>query len=396
MQEKYIDLLLQKCIDKNNPYLFINYDIQNEDFIDKLVIRAKELGIREIYLDKNDIYKEHEILKSISYEQIENHPYFNRSLWNEYAKKDCSFLLFRTLFPGVMDDIEPEKIARAEYVKRNTSYFFRNKQLAYQISWCMAALPSKLWAEKIFGKNDGSVDKLWYFIFKICMVDKENPEENWNEFISKNQIMINKLNNLKLKYLYYKNKLGTDLRIELLEDVIWHDAFSRGIVNMPSYEIYTTPHYLKTDGVVYSSMPLYYNGALIDELFLEFKEGKVINYGAKIGADVLKNIIYSDANSCYLGEVALVEDNSPISNEKIATGVTLIDENASCHLALGKGFSNSIPNGNNMTARELLENGINQSPVHVDFMIGTSDLEITGETNDGQKIKILDKGNFVI
>ena len=396
MQEKYIDLLLQKCIDKNNPYLFINYDIQNEDFIDKLVIRAKELGIREIYLDKNDIYKEHEILKSISYEQIENHPYFNRSLWNEYAKKDCSFLLFRTLFPGVMDDIEPEKIARAEYVKRNTSYFFRNKQLAYQVSWCMATLPSKLWAEKIFGKNDGSVDKLWDFIFKICMVDKENPEENWNEFISKNQMMINKLNNLKLKYLHYKNKLGTDLRIELLEEVIWHDAFSRGIVNMPSYEIYTTPHYLKTNGLVYSSMPLHYNGALIYEFFLEFKDGKVINYGAKKGEEVLKNIIYSDANSCYLGEVALVEDNSPNSNEKIATGVTLIDENASCHLALGKGFSNSIPNGNNMTAHELLENGINQSPVHVDFMIGTSDLEITGETKDGQKIKILEKGNFII
>ena len=151
---------------------------------------------------------------------------------------------------------------------------------------------------------------------------------------------------------------------------------------MPSYEIFTSPIYNKTEGTVYSSKPLIYNGALIEDFYLEFKERKVISYNAKKGKDILKSIIETDKYSCYLGEAALVEKNSPIASMNINFKTTLIDENASCHLALGTGFSECIKNGLKMTEKELREHGINNSKTHVDFMIGTPDLEITGYTID--------------
>ena len=163
---------------------------------------------------------------------------------------------------------------------------------------------------------------------------------------------------------------------------------------MPSYEIFASPIYNKTKGIVYSSMPLCYNGSIVDEFWLKFENGKVIDYSAKIGLEILKGIIESDSNSCYLGECALVENNSPISNLGLVFQTTLIDENASCHLALGSGFPECIKNGINMTDKELLENGINVSKTHVDFMIGTKDLNITGTTYDNKEIPIFIDGNY--
>ena len=199
--------------------------------------------------------------------------------------------------------------------------------------------------------------------------------------------------------MHYKNNLGTDLTVELPSDVIWNSAAgeedSNMLVNIPSYEIFTSPNYKKTSGIVYSAKPLIYGGGKIDEFYIEFKEGKVINYDAKQGKEILKQIIESDENSCYLGEVALVNNNSPISNTNLVFGTTLFDENASCHLALGDGFPDSLKEGLTMTKDELLRKGINQSKNHVDFMIGTKDLEIEAETKDGI-VQIFKDGNFVI
>ena len=165
------------------------------------------------------------------------------------------------------------------------------------------------------------------------------------------------------------------------------------LVNMPSYEVFTTPDYRYTEGIVYSSKPLLYGGGIVDDFYIKFENGKVVDYDAKVGKDILKGIIESDDNSCYLGECALVDFNSPISNTGKVFKTTLFDENASCHLALGDGFNLTIPNGINMSRDELLERGINQSNNHVDFMIGTEDLVIEAITPDGT-IKIFD-GNFI-
>ena len=202
--------------------------------------------------------------------------------------------------------------------------------------------------------------------------------------------------------MHYTNGLGTDLFVELSDLTIWSGGAEtlkdgrEAIVNMPTIEVFTTPILSKTEGIVYSSKPLVYNGAIIDEFYLEFKEGKVVNFDAKIGKEVLKSIIEADKNSAYLGEVALVEHDSVISKSNILFYETLFDENASCHLALGAGFPTAIKEGTSKSKEELLNMGVNESDVHVDFMIGTEDLNITGITYDNKEINIFTHGKFDI
>lgn len=395
IKRKYIELLLKKCLnfDKSKS-LFIDYERINKDFVDELVLYAKGMGITDIYLNECDIEKRRDILNSISIEEIDNHPYFDNSIWDEYAKKDASFLILATEIPGVMDSVDSEKIARAGYIERKTKPLYKKKQLDYVIPWCIAALPNEYWAKDIF-KEDNTLDRFWEVLGKICMLDTNDPILSWNKHIQEKNERCKKLNDLKIKLLHYKNSLGTDLTLELPYNSCFNGSAKNGIVNMPGYEIFNSPDYRKTNGIVYSSRPLVYNGALIDEFWIRFKDGKAIDCGAQVGEDVLKNIINSDSNSCYLGECALVENDSPISNTNLVFGTTLIDENASCHLALGAGFKKCIVDGIFLSDEELLELGINVSTIHVDFMIGTPDLEITATTYDNQKVKIFENGNFV-
>ena len=227
------------------------------------------------------------------------------------------------------------------------------------------------------------------------MIDKENPKEEWTKLLNKNFKIINRLNNLNLEKLHYKNNLGTDLEIYLPDNYLYSSAKDNlCIVNMPSYEVFTSPVYNKTEGIVYASKPLIYNGGLIKDFWIKFSKGKVIDYDAKIGKELLKEIIETDNYSCFLGEAALVEKNSPIEKLNINFNTTLIDENASCHLALGRGFAECIRNGFEMSDDELFKHGINISKQHVDFMIGTDDLEITGYTKNNEEIKIFKDGKF--
>ncbi len=395
MDEKYIKLLINKCTNlKNNKILFISYSKEIKTFINKLVNYVKEIGIKDIYLEEEDINETHKKLKNITKEEIKNDPYFDKSIWDEYAKKKANFLMFETEYPHLMDDIDPQILSLAAKRKKETRPLFRKMEERCEIPWCIASYPGEMWANYLF-KEENAYDKLKQYIYKICQIDKEDPDKEWDELLTKNNKIINKLNNLSLEKLHYKNKLGTDLTIYLPEEYVYSSAKDRlCIVNMPSYEIFTSPIYNKTEGIVYSSKPLSYNGGLIEDFYLKFKEGKVIDFNAKKGKELLKEIITTDENSLYLGEAALVEKDSPINKLNINFNTTLIDENASCHLALGAGFPECIKNGLELKDEELKKKGINISKQHVDFMIGTDDLEITGITKEGKTIKIFEDGKF--
>lgn len=401
LEDKYIDLLLNRCInfDKSKS-LLINYNIENQNFIDKLVEKANEIGIYDIYLDKEDIFLKHNVLKKIEYDNIKNEKIFNKDIWDIYASKGASFLLLRSSYPGLMDDINPKKLSYATYIERTTCKIYRELQKEFKIPWCIATLPSETWAKKIFPEYDSkkAYEELFKLIFKICMVDFENPILNWNNFLSYQKTIQDKLNLLKIKKLHYKNSLGTDLHLTLPKNVIWQIAGSLGdnmLVNLPTYEIFASPDYRYTNGKVYSSRPLCYNGKIIKNFYLEFKDGKVVDYDALEGKELLGEIINSDNYSCFLGEIALVNYDSPISKLNTIFYETTIDENASCHLALGEGFGECIIKGQEMTENELLENGICQSRNHVDFMVGTNDLEIVADTEFGKKL-IMKNGNIVL
>ena len=395
MEEKYIDLLLEKCtrLNKSNS-LLINYSIEIQEFIDKLVKKVNNLGITDIYLDKFDIEKEHKILKTLTKEEIINEKVFDKSIWDTYAKKNACFLIFETEYPGIMDDVDPELLGLSAKIKRESHPIYRKMVDKCELSWCIAAYPGELWAKNIF-KESNSYELLKEAIFRMCMINKDNPIEEWTNHLN-NQGKIQKyLNNLKIKKLHYKNNLGTDLELTLPDNYLYSSALDTDvIVNMPSYEIFTSPVWNKTNGIVYASKPLMYNGGLIEDFWIKFENGKVVKYAAKKGENLLKSIIETDKQSSYLGECALVENNSPIARENLIYGTTLIDENASCHLALGRGFAECIKDGLTMSEEELLSHGINISKNHVDFMIGTPDLKIEAITKDNKIIPIFTSGNF--
>lgn len=395
MKEKYADLLLKRCLClKSTDSLFINAPIDSIEFIRILTKKAYKIGIKDIYLDLEDEELKHNELKYLSNEELRNSKSFNKKIFDTYAKKNSAFLMLCGENPDRMNDIDKDKISFTGKLLRESKPIFKEKEITYEIPWCIALIPTHSYAKKVFPNDIDSYNKLWDLILKITLCDKDNPIEEWNKKIELNTKRVEILNNLKIKSLNYSNKLGTKFSIGFTDNV-WcgTDTVSKDgrnlIVNMPSEEIFTTPNKYTANGIVYASRPLVYNGTLINNFWIKFKDGKVIDYDAEIGKDILKSIINIE-NGNYLGEVALVDKTSPIFKSNTIFYETLYDENASCHLALGQGFTECID-----TVKELNDIGFNNSLTHVDFMIGTDDLDIVAESDKG-KIKIMENGKFTI
>lgn len=396
LKRKYARLLLDALNLENKKYLFIEIPNFLNEFKDLLLEEAKNFNFNEVYVLESDPFKKHDLMKTLDQENIYKHPMFDKSIFNKYAKLDAAFLFIQSMVPDLMNDIDPDIIKNTNIHVRSTQKYFRDLYETDKLNWCIAGVPNKYWA------LDGlkiSEDELWDLILKVSLVDSEtNPIDNWNKKLDLMMNRTSKLNNYNFEYLHYTNELGTDLYVYLPKNHIWCSGKgSHGeICNLPTEEIFTSPEYLKTRGIVYNAKPLFYNNILIDDFYLEFKDGKVINYDAKVGKEILDGILTTDENSSFLGECALVSYDSPINNTSVIFKETLYDENASCHLALGMGFTECIKDGDKLTLDDLRSNGVNKSNIHVDFMIGDKSLNIKGHTYDGLDIDIMIDGNLVI
>lgn len=399
--QKYAEVLLKTClkIEKNQP-LFISCDIERIDFVRIVAEEAYKLGVKDIYFDLTDYELKHNALKNLSLEDLKKMKMFNKEEWNVYAQKDAAFLMLASVSPGLMKDIDSKKlndITMHGYETRSTFDSLRSKQVT---PWCIAAVPTYNWAKEIFKNDKDPVKKLWETIFEICLInehDSASAIKEKNKFLKK---CADKLNKYQFKTLKYTNELGTDLTIDLPKNHIWasgEETLKNGkniIVNFPSEEIFTCPDCQSANGIVYSSKPLIYNDILIDDFSITFKEGKAVACKAKKGEETLKNLIKSCPNCDQLGEVALVPYSSKISKSNLIFYETLFDENAACHLALGSSFKECLKGAVNMTDEELFSHNLNVCTNHVDFMIGTKDLQIVGFTHEGKEIKIFEKGDF--
>ena len=398
---KYANVLLKTClkVEKDQP-LLINANVERIDFVRILAQEAYKLGVKDIYYDFVDPYLKHDGLKNLDIEDLKKSSIWNKDIWNEYAKKNAAFLMLTSETPGLMKDLDPKKVNEMTVYAFNTRKVFDDMRDKSQLAWCIAAVPTEAWAKKIFPKVKNPVNKLWNKIFEICQIDKENPEQIWDEIIKQLTKTTEKLNKHSFQYLKYTNSRGTDFTIELPDKHIWASAGElinnkkRVLVNFPTLEIFTSPNKDSATGIVYSSKPLSYQGVIIDDFSIQFENGVAVSCKAKKGQNALKEMINSCENSNRLGEVALVEYSSPISESKIVFYETLYDENASCHLALGDSFPECIENGVNLSREELTERGLNKCVNHVDFMIGTEDLNISGITPDGKEVQIFKNGNF--
>ncbi len=271
--------------------------------------------------------------------------------------------------------------------------------------WCILAVPSAKWAKKVFPglRTSAAVQKLWDAILSSVRVSEDNdPVAEWAEHQKAMSEKCRKLTELDLDYLHYESKSGTDFKCWLIPGSRWEGGGSSLMdgtfftPNMPTEEVFTTPMRGKCEGTLVSTLPLSYQGNLIDKFSVTFQDGKAVSVKAEQGQALLENMIKMDEGACMLGELALVPVDSPISNSGILFYNTLFDENAACHVALGRGFNETVPGFESMTEEELKEKGVNDSIIHVDFMVGSRELNITGYTRDGRKVPIFKNGNWAL
>ncbi len=307
--------------------------------------------------------------------------------------------------PGVLNGIDAKKISEAMKVRQSKFKEASEITMANKVQWSIAAYPNVRWAKQVFPElsDEAAMEALWKAILDSVKVDEESDsialwQQHNQTFAEKKE----KLNAYNFTSLHFSNAKGTDLHVGLVERHIWAGGDEETIngirfnPNMPTEEIFTMPHKFNVHGRVVTTKPLDYNGTLIEEFTLDFKDGAVVDYSASNDYDTLKSLIEFDEGSKYIGEVALVPYNSPISMSNILFYNTLFDENASCHLALGRAYPMNVEGGTSMSQEQLDKVGSNNSMTHVDFMFGSEDMRIVGTTQSKEEVVVFEQGRYVI
>ncbi len=276
-------------------------------------------------------------------------------------------------------------------------------QMENKYKWCIAAVPGKKWAKKLFPdlRPAAAVEKLWEAILHASRADGDDPVEAWRLHNVDLKARCDYLNNLGIESLHYTSKNGTDFTVGMIPEGLFcggsEDTEGKGETfepNIPSEEVFVSPMRGKAEGIVYSTKPLSYNGQLIEDFSIRFANGKVTEVKAAKNEDLLRTIVEMDEGASYLGEVALVPYSSPINKLGFLFYNTLFDENAVCHLALGRGFTNTLRDYEKYTEEERKAMGVNDSIIHEDFMIGADDLSIVATCRDGKEVQIFKDGEW--
>lgn len=401
--EKYATLLVKTGINlKKGQILVVRSPIECAEFTRKIAEIAFKAGAGDVVINWSD-----EVFTRMRYihgpgELFSVMPSWQKEFFLSYVRQDAAFLSISASDPEAMKGVDSERIQRYTRVVNAEIGEYRERLMNNKNVWCVASVPTPAWAKKVFpdvAENE-AMEALWEAIFNAVRVNEEDPVSAWADHkkeLKKNMATLNEAN---FKQLHFTSENGTDLTIELPEGHIWlggSDYTPDGhefIANMPTEEVFTAPLRTGVNGKVVSAMPLNYNGSLIDDFELHFKDGRIVDYKAAVGQEELKSLIETDEGARYLGEVALVPYDSPISNTGILFYNTLFDENAACHLAIGKAYPVCVEGGEHLDEAGLLEKGVNDSMVHEDFMIGTKDLKIVGTKQNGEQVLVFDKGNF--
>lgn len=400
--KKYAELAVKTGVNiQKGQTLVINSPIECAKFTRLAAEYAYKAGAKDVHVEWGD-----EELALIKYmnapeETFKEFPKWKADGYEELAKNGAAFLSISASNPELLKDVDPKRIAEANKTRSIALKNYREYIMSSKVAWSVVSIPTKAWAKKVFSNlsEEEAVEKLWENIFKIVRVDKNDPVAAWDDHLKNMNEKVEFLNNKKFKKLHFISK-DTDLTIELPEKHLWAgggEYNSKGtyfVANMPTEEVFTLPLKTGVNGKVKSTKPLNYGGNLIDNFILTFKAGRIVDFSAERGYETLKKLIETDEGSHYLGEVALVPYDSPISNSNIIFYNTLFDENASCHLAFGMAYPTCIEGGSEMNEEDLEKAGANTSLNHEDFMIGSADLDIIGETQSGENMHIFKNGNW--
>lgn len=401
--EKYAELAVKVGINlKENEGLIVSGNVDTLPLARKIMQKAYELGAKHVEFLLND-----DEMTLIRYENAKDFVFDSFPQWKvdsleEMYKDNYHHIFISAPNPELLKDIDPDVVAASQ----KSASLAMSPVMKYRMTgitkWNIIAMPSIPWAKSVFPnlKEDDAIDALWEKIFQATRVDQDDPIRAWQVHDANIKKYRNFLNKKQFEKLVMTGP-GTDLEVFLAEDHFWMGGSKESlagdsyVANMPTEEVFTTPHRLKVNGKLKATKPLSLNGKLVDNFGFTFKDGKVVDFYAEKGYEVLEKLMENDEGAKYLGEVALVQDDSPISNTGILFNNTLFDENASVHFALGRAYAYAMQNGSNMTEEELEAKGANFSLIHVDFMVGGPELQVVGYEKDGAEVLLFKDGNWV-
>ncbi|HET7626785.1 MAG TPA: aminopeptidase [Bacillales bacterium] len=402
--EKYAELVVRigNNVQKGQT-LLVHAPIETIGFVRKIAEKAYEAGAKHVYFDWEDDVIKRTKFELAPDEAFHEYPEWKAKWFEELAENGATFLNIRTPNPDLLTGIDSKKISAANKAEAQAIADYKDARMKDKVSWCVISAATKEWALKVFPDlpEDEALEKLWETIFKMTRVDREDPVAAWSEHQSALNEKVNYLNEKKFRKLHYTAP-GTDLTIELPEGHLWVGGAGPNedgvdfFANIPTEEVFTMPLKTGANGKVTNTKPFNYHGSLIDGFTLTFENGRIVECQAETGEEILENLIDTDEGSHYLGEMALVPYDSPISQSGLIFYNTLYDENASCHLAIGKAYPSTLEGGSKMSAEQLKDRGANNSLVHEDFMIGSADLDIDGITDNGETVPLFRNGNWVI
>lgn len=399
----YAELLVRRGVAiRPGQELVVTAPVEAAPFARTLVERAYESGAGHVTLVWSD-----DVISRLEYdncplERFEELPSWKAEQMNSLARTGAAFLWLAGADPDAMLGVDPAKPAARALASHRQCEDYRHGIDFGENPWCIGGVPVVAWARKVFpGYSDHEATyRLWEAILDTARVVDDDPESAWethNAALAKSK---RQLNEARYVALHYTSENGTDLTIGLPAAHVWEGGAARtkdGVSffpNIPTEEVFTSPDRTRADGVVHSVLPLVHNGSVVRDFWLRFDGGKVVDFGAEQGEQVLRHILETDEGARRLGECALISKNTPIRQSGLLFYNTLYDENASCHLALGMGFPDCYEGGVDMSKEELLAAGVNESAQHVDFMIGADDLNVCGITVSGEEVPVFVHGQW--
>ena len=402
--KKYAALIVKCGLNvQKGQEVIIRCDLDQPDFVAMCVEECYKCGAERVKVDWSYMPITKLGYNYRSLETLSEFTAVEKAEWERKVEKLTCLLWLDSDDPDGLDGTDSEKISKANQARYPFIKPYRDA-LENRYQWCRAAVPGKAWATKIYPDLDpqAAVEKLWEDILLCSRVD-EDPIKAWKKHNENLAKRCKFLNDCRFAKLEYKSKNGTDFTVGLNDAGIFlgggEYALGSNIYynpNIPSEEVFTTPVRGIAEGKVVATKPLSYQGKLIENFWIRFENGKAVEVYAERNQDLLEKMISMDEGAAYLGEVALIAHDSPINNTGILFYNTLFDENASCHLALGRGFNNCLEGYEKYTVEECEKMGVNSSMIHVDFMIGSADMSIVGVTKDGKRVTVFEDGNWAI
>ncbi|QJC51740.1 aminopeptidase [Paenibacillus albicereus] len=400
--ERYADLVIRVGVRiQPGQKLAINATLDSADLVRALVRKAYEAGAFSVKVNWSD-----DTIARTRYELAPDEAFLEEPKWyagemTELGEQGGAAISVVSSDPDLLKGIDKQRIVNHQKTYGKAMAAYRQMTQSDKFSWCVVAAPSKAWAAKVFpgSTEEEQYISLWTSILKAVRCDLDDPVAAWEEHIASLNARSQHLNARKYKKLHYTAP-GTDLTIELPDGHLWVAADSINeagipfVANLPTEEVFTAAKADGVNGYVSSTKPLSYGGNIIDNFKLTFENGSVVKAEAERGLETLEGLLEMDAGARRIGEVALVPHDSPISRSNILYYNTLFDENASNHLALGSAYAFNIEGGKGLSQEELAARGLNTSLTHVDFMIGSADMNIDGIAEDGSAEPIFRAGNW--